>query len=252
LFRRRRELLKELARAGAEAVQELVRLAYGSDARPGVVVFVATAGDLLQWHPHLHLITTDAGRTKDGSWHPVPEWDGLRLMTLFRERLLAKLVEKRAISKERSPSSSPGGIPASPLMWATGSLPKTNSASKTPPPTWCGIPSPSRSSSTDGQQAVLYRSKLNPLLGRNFEAMDSVEWLARMSDHIPDPGQHRPLFYGEYANRIRGSRRPPEAEQRTAAAEPPRKRCSPSWARLIAKVYLPGRSARLPPAAASA
>jgi hypothetical protein len=82
--------------------------------------------------------------------------------------------------------------------------------------------------------------------------MDSVEWLARMSDHIPDPGQHRPLFYGEYANRIRGSRRPPEAEQRTAAAEPPRKRCSPSWARLIAKVYLPGRSARLPPAAASA
>jgi len=100
LFRRRRELLKELARAGAEAVQELVRLAYGSDARPGVVVSVATAGDLLQWHPHLHLITTDAGRTKDGSWHPLPEWDGLRLMTLFRERLLAKLVEKRAISKE--------------------------------------------------------------------------------------------------------------------------------------------------------
>jgi hypothetical protein len=43
LFRRRRELLKELARAGTEAVQELVRLAYGSDARPGVVVSVATA-----------------------------------------------------------------------------------------------------------------------------------------------------------------------------------------------------------------
>jgi hypothetical protein len=31
LFRRRRELLKELARAGAEAVQELVRLGCGSD-----------------------------------------------------------------------------------------------------------------------------------------------------------------------------------------------------------------------------
>jgi hypothetical protein len=44
----------------------------------------------------------------------------------------------------------------------------------------------------DGQ-AVLYRSKLNPLLGRNFEAMDPLEWLARMSDHIPDPGQHRTL-----------------------------------------------------------
>jgi hypothetical protein len=23
-----------------------------------------------------------------------------------------------------------------------------------------------------------------------------------MSDHISDPGQHRTLFYGEYANRV--------------------------------------------------
>jgi hypothetical protein len=34
----------------------------------------------------------------------------------------------------------------------------------------------------DGQQAVLYRSRMNPSLGRNFEAMDSLEWLARVSD----------------------------------------------------------------------
>jgi hypothetical protein len=40
----------------------------------------------------------------------------------------------------------------------------------------------------DGQQAVLYRSRMNPSLGRNFEAMDPLEWLARLSDHIPDPG----------------------------------------------------------------
>jgi hypothetical protein len=39
---------------------------------------------------------------------------------------------------------------------------------------------------------------MNPLLGRNFEAMDPLEWLACLSDHIPDPGQHRTLFYGEF------------------------------------------------------
>ena len=71
-----------------------------------------------------------------------------------------------------------------------------------------------------------------------------------MSDHIPDPGQHRTLFYGEYANRVRGERHPPEAEECPVAAEPPRKRCSPSWARLIAKVYRWIRSSA--PAAASA
>jgi hypothetical protein len=51
--------------------------------------------------------------------------------------------------------------------------------------------------------------------------MGPVEWLAPMSDHIPDPAQHRTLFYGEYANRVSGAGRPPEAEESTAAAEPP-------------------------------
>jgi hypothetical protein len=96
-----RELLAELARAGAEAVKELVRRTSGiPEARPGIVVSVATAGDLLQWHPHLHLITTDGGRVPDGSWRPLPEWDRVQLMRLFRDRLLGRLVEQRAISKE--------------------------------------------------------------------------------------------------------------------------------------------------------
>jgi len=38
--------------------------------------------------------------------------------------------------------------------------------------------------------------KHNPALGRNFETMDPLEWLARMADHIPDTGKHRTLFYG--------------------------------------------------------
>ena len=89
----------------------------------------------------------------------------------------------------------------------------------------------------DGQQAVLYRSRMNPSLGRNFEALDPRESLARMSDHIPDPGQHRTILYGHYANRVRGARQRGEAEPQEASAEPPRRRCSPTWARLIAKVY---------------
>ena len=30
---------------------------------------------------------------------------------------------------------------------------------------------------------------MNPALGHDFEAMDPLEWLARTSDHLPDPGQ---------------------------------------------------------------
>jgi hypothetical protein len=84
LFRRRRELLTELGRAAAEATTELVRRGVGDDARPRIVVSIATAGDLVQWHPHLHLLTTDGGKTAGGSWRSLPEWDALLLMRLFR------------------------------------------------------------------------------------------------------------------------------------------------------------------------
>jgi len=49
LLRRRRELHTELARAAAEAVAEYVRTRLGPDCPPGLVVSVATAGDLVQW-----------------------------------------------------------------------------------------------------------------------------------------------------------------------------------------------------------
>ncbi len=58
-----------------------------------------------------------------------------------------------------------------------------------------------------------------------------------MSDHIPDPAQHRTLFYGEYSNRVRGSGHPEDHEAQAGEAPEPRRRCSPSWARLNAKVY---------------
>ena len=51
IFRKRRELLLDLSQCGAEALAEYMRRQVGADARPGIVVSIASAGDLLQWHP---------------------------------------------------------------------------------------------------------------------------------------------------------------------------------------------------------
>jgi hypothetical protein len=44
------------------------------------------------------------------------------------------------------------------------------------------------------------------------------------------------LFYSHYANRVRGARAKEKAPLQGAEA-PKKRRCSPSWARLISKVY---------------
>ncbi len=46
------------------------------------------------------MLTTDGGFCADGTFLPLEQWDGEALMKLFRERLLARLVDRRAISQE--------------------------------------------------------------------------------------------------------------------------------------------------------
>ena len=129
IFRRRRELLLDLSQCAAEALAEYMRIRLGPDTRPGIVVSIATSGDLLQWHPHGHILVTEGAFSDDGAFHPLETWDADAVMKLFRAPLsLKKLVY------------------------------------------------------LDGQKAVLYRSRMNPFLGRNFEAMDPLEWLARLAD----------------------------------------------------------------------
>jgi hypothetical protein len=228
-----------------------------AQARPGIVVSITTSGDLIQWHPHAHLLLSDGAFSDDGTFHPLENWDGDTVMRLFRERLLARLIGRRAISEElahkllkwRHPGfSAHVGEPipfednkaiedvASYLVKAPLSLKKlvyrrarVNRARLI----WrdhSAIPG------LDGQKAVVYRSKMNPALGRNFEAMDPLEWLARLADHIPDTGRHRTHLYGFYSSRVRSRRR--QTDGSSVPAEPSTKRrCAPSWARLISRVY---------------
>jgi len=163
----------------------------------------------MQWHPHGHLLVTDGAFSDSGAFHPIASWDAEAVMTLFRERLLARLLERHAISEDlarrllswRHPGFSAhvgNAIPfedkkaiedvACYLVRAPLSLKKLVYL--------------------DDQKAVLYRSKRNPFLGRNFEAMDPREWRARLAEHIPDAGKHRTHFYAYYANRVRGQRSP--------------------------------------------
>ena len=61
VFLKRRELLLDLAQSGAEAIGEYVRRELGEGLSPGIVVSIASACDMVQWHPHLHILVTAGG-----------------------------------------------------------------------------------------------------------------------------------------------------------------------------------------------
>lgn len=87
---------------------------------------------------------------------------------------------------------------------------------------------------------MIYRSKMHPVLKRNFEVFSACDWLAALTAHIPNAGEHLVRYYGWYSNVSRGKRRKTQGENQTpigdsidvSAAAAKR-----AWARLITQVY---------------
>jgi len=81
-----------------------------------------------------------------------------------------------------------------------------------------------------------YRSKMHPVLKRNFEVFSACDWLAALTAHIPNAGEHLVRYYGWYSNVTRDKRRKAQGEDLTAIEEfseisaPAAKR---AWAHLI-------------------
>ena len=72
---------------------------------------------------------------------------------------------------------------------------------------------------------VIYRSRLNAKINRNFEVFTATDFLAAITQHIPDKGTQMVRYYGWYSNKMRGVRqRGPPAElvfRRPGASPPP-------------------------------
>ena len=80
---------------------------------------------------------------------------------------------------------------------------------------------------------------------RNFQIFDPLDFLAEVTQHIPDKGDHQIRYYGWYSNKSRGQRA--KAQPVVAVAEPQKIGAKPlapggkqgrkRWAALIKQVY---------------
>ena len=89
---------------------------------------------------------------------------------------------------------------------------------------------------------VRYRSDKPEGPTAGTETVDPLEFLARVTAHIPDKHQVMTRYAGWYANRVRGLRRRAGVPEGTAVVVAPRERVPPRegqrrWAELLRRIY---------------
>jgi hypothetical protein len=81
---------------------------------------------------------------------------------------------------------------------------------------------------------------MHPVLKRNFEVFSAYAWLAALTAHIPNAGEHLVRYDGWYSNVSRGKRRTAQGEDPSSIQEfraVPASAAKRAWARLIKQVY---------------
>jgi hypothetical protein len=59
---------------------------------------------------------------------------------------------------------------------------------------------------------------MHPVLKRNFEVLSALDWLAALTAHLPNHGEHLVRYSGWYSNASRGKRKKAQPDGSTAAA----------------------------------
>jgi hypothetical protein len=241
MFARRRALLGKLC----NIVERLFARFYADTkpgARPGLVLFVQTFGDLVNFNPHVHVLAADGAFDADGGFSVLPPIPRKLLEPSFRKGVLALLRREGLVSDSLAEKM---------LAWRHTGF-SVHSAVRVRAGDAAGrrrlaqymlrAPFSLEKMSYDPQSCtVIYRSRMHKTLKRNFQVMYGSDWLVQLCAHIPDRFEHLVRYAGWYSNRSRGKRRriatqPAEAARREADVREAA-RARSTWARLIHKVY---------------
>jgi len=96
--------------------------------------------------------------------------------------------------------------------------------------------------------SIVYRSEMNPKIKRNFKVLSRTDFIAAITQHIPDKSFQLIRYYGWYSNKMTGQREKRAAEEGEIAGDPavevidlsehkPRRVPSKKWRELIKKVW---------------
>ena len=170
---------------------------------PGVIAVIQTSGTRLNFHPHLHVLLTEGGKTKDGAFHPVKSFNDALIRELFtcevfslllREKLIGLSLVQRILRWQYTGFKVHSKVRA-----------KTNKeAERVGKYMIRPLLSLQRLSFDESEGKVRYQYDKH---GKDEEQMDYLEFIARVTSHIPDKGHVMVRYYGLYSNAHRGKKR---------------------------------------------
>jgi ribosomal protein S27E len=237
-FRYDRSLLGKLCHAAWETLRDVYALEVDGDCGvPAMIAAVQTFGSLINFNAHIHALVAEGVFTDSGHFVPIPDVIMQRAEEFWQERVFALLLDEHKINDE---------IAASMRGWKHSGFSVDNSV-RIEHGDKAGMQrlveyvsrcpfSLSRMVSVTDDGKILYRASFAnclpfPISGdkdlmkgipRNFEVFEPLDFLAAVTQHIPDKGDHTINYFGWYSNKTRGmqGKKMPKAQQATGIDEP--------------------------------
>jgi len=243
-FKYKRHLLSDLCLCGKEALLKYFKAVTGRELTPGIIAIIQSFGSRVNLHPHLHFLVSAGGTDKDGRFHKVSSINDALLCRFFTREVFSLLLGKQLINRDfvkKILSWRHSGFNVHSKVRAESKEEAERIGKYMIRP----ILSLKRLSLDEAKGQVVYQYGKNRT---ESEQMDYLEFIARVTSHIPDKGQVMIRYYGLYANAHRGkvskagvSPSHPsiiEEEERPSIIEE-EERFVPSkgWAEMIRKVY---------------
>jgi hypothetical protein len=207
-FPQHRVLPKHLCTAAHQSLTITLRAALGEEkAHPTPILNLHTLGESLDFHPHIHALVADGLLTRDGVFHPLPELPVQPLEEIVRAHVLKLLVGLELLPADRVRllhSWNHSGF----NVQHGESVPPENKA-LLEQLTHYILRNPfsvEKMTIQAPKDTVIYRSRLNPKINRNFEIFTPTDFLAAITQHIPDESAQMIRYYGWYSNKMRGQR----------------------------------------------
>ena len=258
-FRFDRSLLGKLCRAAWETVRDVYALEVDGDIGvPAIVGAVQTFGDLVHWHSHVHTIVAEGVFTPSGHFVHIPNVWLHRAIEIWQEKVFSLLldvgkIDPDVVANMRDWKHSGFSVDMSVRIEAadhSGMQRLVEYISRCPF-------SLARMVNITNDGKILYRAgkaecipfpktgdkDLSSGMRRNYEVYDPLDFLAEVTQHIPNKGEHQIRYYGQYSNKKRGmaeKTKKPVVPALPGMPEPDttyRRKCRMTWAALIKCVY---------------